>query len=41
MAMRSRDPQWKLTHPNAAGIDVGSRSHYVAVPPELSRPGRS
>jgi len=21
-----------VTHPNAAGIDVGSRSHYVAVP---------
>ena len=23
-----------LTHPNAAGIDVGSRSHFVAVPPD-------
>ena len=23
-----------LTHPNAAGIDIGSSSHYVAVPPE-------
>jgi transposase len=23
-----------LTHPNAAGIDVGSASHYVAVPPD-------
>lgn len=23
-----------LTHPNAAGIDIGSASHYVAVPPE-------
>jgi transposase len=22
-----------LTHPNAAGIDIGSASHYVAVPP--------
>ena len=23
-----------ITHPNAAGIDVGSASHYVAVPPD-------
>ncbi len=23
-----------LTHPNAAGIDVGSESHFVAVPPD-------
>lgn len=23
-----------LTHPNAAGIDIGCASHYVAVPPE-------
>ena len=23
-----------LTHPNAAGIDIGSASHFVAVPPE-------
>lgn len=23
-----------ITHPNAAGIDIGSASHYVAVPPE-------
>ena len=22
------------THPNAAGIDIGSASHYVAVPPD-------
>ncbi|MDR2012058.1 MAG: hypothetical protein LBQ20_03240 [Rhodanobacter sp.] len=21
-----------VTHPNAAGIDIGSASHYVAVP---------
>jgi hypothetical protein len=21
-----------ITHPNAAGIDIGSASHYVAVP---------
>ena len=24
-----------LTHPNAAGIDIGSASHFVAVPPDL------
>ena len=24
----------ELAHPNAAGIDIGSASHYVAVPPE-------
>ncbi|WP_246099751.1 IS110 family transposase, partial [Methylibium rhizosphaerae] len=23
-----------LTHPNAAGVDIGSASHYVAVPPD-------
>ena len=23
-----------ITHPNAAGIDIGSASHFVAVPPE-------
>ena len=23
-----------LTHPNAAGIDIGSASHCVAVPPD-------
>jgi transposase len=32
-ARRSREPL-ALTHPNAAGIDVGSASHYVAVPPD-------
>ena len=29
---------WKLNldvvHPNAAGIDIGNESHYVAVPPD-------
>jgi transposase len=25
---------WTITHPNAAGIDMGSAFHYVAVPPE-------
>ena len=23
-----------ITHPNAAGVDIGSSSHYVAVPPD-------
>lgn len=23
-----------LTHPNAAGIDVGSAAHFLAVPPD-------
>lgn len=30
---RSR-PALTLTHPNAAGIDIGSASHVVAVPPD-------
>jgi transposase len=30
-----------LVRPDAAGIDVGSRVHYVAVPPELNQPVRS
>ena len=34
MAMRTRGSQWTITHPNAAGIDVGSSSHHVAVPPD-------
>ncbi len=25
---------FELTHPNAAGIDIGSSSHFVAVPPD-------
>ena len=27
-------PVLTITHPNAAGIDIGSASHYVAVPPD-------
>jgi transposase len=33
MAQHTRE-SWTIAHPNAAGIDVGSKSHYVAVPPE-------
>jgi transposase len=25
---------FERSHPNAAGIDVGAASHYVAVPPD-------
>lgn len=43
MAQRNRSVSLKpsrsrqaltLTHPNAAGIDIGSSSHFVAVPPD-------
>ncbi|MES2264728.1 MAG: IS110 family transposase [Pseudomonadota bacterium] len=44
MAQRNRDNPVKpgktrqqpltITHPNAAGIDIGSTAHYVAVPPD-------
>jgi hypothetical protein len=30
--MESCDPQLKIVHPDAAGIDVGNASHYVSVP---------
>jgi len=33
MAMKVKPPApWQIRHPNAAGIDVGSAAHYVAVP---------
>ena len=32
--MRKRKSALRLTYPNAAGIDVGSESHFVAVPPD-------
>jgi len=28
------DQNWSIINPNAAGIDLGSREHWVAVPPE-------
>lgn len=37
----ARGEVFPLVRPNAAGIDVGSRVHYVAVPPELGQPVRS
>jgi len=27
--------KFKIVNSNAAGIDIGSESHYVCVPPEL------
>lgn len=32
--MQKRKNALRLTYPNAAGIDVGSESHFVAVPPD-------
>jgi transposase len=32
MAMKVRERELKVLYPNAAGIDVGSAQHYVAVP---------
>jgi len=32
--LRSEDPGLEVMHPNAAGIDVGNRAHYVAVRPD-------
>ncbi|WP_159911847.1 IS110 family transposase [Pantoea sp. 18069] len=34
MSQQTHESRWAIAHPNAAGIDVGSKSHYVAVPPE-------
>ena len=31
-----RGAEFTITHPRAAGIDIGSASHFVAVPPESS-----
>ena len=37
----ARGEVFPLVRPDAAGVDVGSRVHYVAVPPELGQPVRS
>ena len=34
MAVRKRVRGLEVAHPNAAGIDIGSASHFVAVPPD-------
>src|SRR6266571_5335121 len=31
--MQSEDLSLEVLHPDAAGIDIGNESHYVAVPP--------
>ena len=31
---KSRGAALTITHPNAAGIDIGSAAHFVAVPPD-------
>ena len=31
---KARAAALTITHPNAAGIDIGSASHFVAVPPD-------
>lgn len=31
--LQSENPGLELVHPNAAGIDIGNESHFVAVPP--------
>ena len=39
MAVRKRLRGLEVAHPNAAGIDIGSASHYVAVPPDRDDEG--
>ena len=34
MAVRKRVRGLEVAHPNAAGIDIGSANHFVAVPPD-------
>ena len=30
----AEDTGWEVVHPDAAGIDIGNASHFVAVPPD-------
>ena len=32
--IQNENLSWEVVHPDAAGIDMGNESHYVAVPPE-------
>jgi hypothetical protein len=32
--INSEDSALEVVHPNAAGIDIGNESHFVAIPPE-------
>ena len=36
--MQSDDLSLEVVHPDAAGIDIGNESHYVAVPPTRDSP---
>jgi transposase len=36
--VKNLDPQMDMINPNCAGIDIGSRSHFVAVPSDRSEP---
>ena len=31
--LSAENPGLEVVHPNAAGIDIGNESHFVAVPP--------
>src|SRR5512134_916874 len=32
--LQAGDPGLAVVHPDAAGIDIGNASHFVAIPPE-------
>jgi len=32
--LNSEDPGLQVIHPDAAGIDIGNKSHFVAIPPD-------
>jgi hypothetical protein len=36
--IQSEDLSLEVVHPDAAGIDIGNESHYVAVPPGPGQP---
>jgi transposase len=36
--IQSEDLRLEVVHPDAAGIDIGNESHYVAVPPTRDSP---
>ena len=35
--LASANPGLEIVHPDAAGIDIGNESHFVAVPPDRDR----
>jgi hypothetical protein len=38
--VQSQDLSLEVIHPDAAGIDIGNESHYMAVPPDRDDRGR-